>query len=138
MAKKKSQIRHLYIQGPKWPKNTKIPKNPKNSRKVTKVSLFWCLSDWELKCFWLGGVGDQKSQFWQISKFWPKKKSQIRHLYIQGQKWPKNTKILKSAINGQIVTKVSFFWCLSNWELKCEWLGGLGDQKSRFSQNSKF
>ena len=37
-----------------------------------------------------------------------KKKSQIRHLYIQGPKWPKHTKIPKSSTNGQIVPKCRF------------------------------
>ena len=38
-----------------------------------------------------------------------KQKSQIRHLYIQNPKSPKNTKIPKIAKNGQIEPKVSFF-----------------------------
>ena len=40
LAKKKSQISHLYNLGPKWQKNTKIPKNAKNGQIVTKVLFF--------------------------------------------------------------------------------------------------
>ena len=79
-------------------------------------------------------MGSRRSRKVNFDRFrnFGQKKSQIRHLYIQGPKWPKNTEIYKSAKNGQIVTKVSFFCCLKNWELKYFWLGGVGDQKSKF------
>ena len=68
-----------------------------------------------LKCdstminFMLGGVDNQKTQFRQSLKFWPKKKSQISSLYNLGPKQLKKPKIHKIAKNGQKVTKVSFF-----------------------------
>ena len=57
-----------------------------------------------LKCFWLGGVRDQKSQFWQISKFWPKKnlKSVTSKIFTQNSskpKIPKNVKMVKTSWN---------------------------------------
>ena len=116
----------------------KILKNAKNGQIVTKVAFFLCLSDWELKFFWLEGLGDQKSQFWQISKFWPKKNLKSVTSTIYAQNGQKNTKIPKIDKNDQIVTKVLLFWCLSDWELNCFWLGGSGDQKSQFWHNSKF
>ena len=73
LAKKKSQISLLYSQSQKWPKIAKIRKSSKIDQKVSKMSFFWCLSDWELKCFWLGGFCDDKIDFRRISKFWPKK-----------------------------------------------------------------
>ena len=44
-------------------KKTQNTQNCEECPKSNKSVIFLCISDWELKYFWLWGVGDQKSQF---------------------------------------------------------------------------
>ena len=91
----------------------KIRKSSKSDQKVSKMSIFLCLSDWELKCFWLGRFCDHKIDFRRISKFWPKKNLKSVYSTVKvknGQKWPKYVKVRKVT---KKYLKCQFFYVLA-------------------------